>query len=84
MCVCRYTHTCNSNGNGVRTATVGHTLMSLARPIGIFPGAGLVTHRNTLTVPLAWCWHPKSNLDHTRFLAPSTGLMFLPFIATPA
>ncbi len=38
---------------------------SSRRVSAYFPGAGLGTLRNSLTVPLAWCWHPKSNLDLT-------------------
>ena len=31
-------------------------------------------------MPLVWCWHLKSNLDHTRCLAPSMGLDVWPFL----
>ena len=37
----------------------------------IFPGAGLEIRRKILTIPLVWCWRPKSNLDLTE----SSGLL---------
>ena len=39
--------------------------------------------QETLTVPLVWCWHPKSNLDHPRS-ALSMGLDVTALFATPA
>ena len=64
--------------NGVRTASDVVTLPSpqglgplqvldsdkMSRRIFLEPMLG--TCRNTLTVPLVWYWHPKSNLDPTR------------------
>ena len=39
--------------------------------------------QETLTVPLDWCWHPKSNLNHSKS-ALSMGLDVTALFATPA
>ena len=45
-----------------------------------FPGDKLETRRNSLTVPLVWYWHPKSNLEHTRSLYCRWDRCFGPFL----
>ena len=65
-----------SHPPSIRTRTSGcYRQVLWASTFRNFLGAGLGTRRNSLAVPLVWCWYPNSNLDHISYLALSMAFL---------